>query len=451
MQPASIVDGWLEDVHREGIHACEVKRAATTTSQLELQQPSRKRRACSMQHIPSSQKRPKQIVDPQAVDSVETPRVLRSRSHTKPIATEQESSYTTSINNATASTLAKLTRATTLSQPSTWSGSKSPTRARSRSPAKTVDDLENADPPTVYLQMRHPDNELPPKVRDLNNNVMRASRRQRGLLPGIIKPLLIPHLDDCDAEDDDLFDDLADEGARDVFKDILHIHTKALNCFESDKPEASWGEEVVRPLLDLAASRTKGRIIIENVTSTIIQPLTLIPRGSGIEGLPYEGKRVDYGLFIAPTKDEVRQIKERLKKLPDGEVWSINQTEAYYLREKPLLSSIELKLTRSNHDPLLQLAIWNSAMFQRLEGLFDLTGQGDFMLPIPSLAVSGHNWQVCYSYVGENGRSRILRGMVDIGSTIDIVGMYRILRALDVIASYGANEYWPWLSGCLFS
>jgi hypothetical protein len=55
-------------------------------------------------------------------------------------------------------------------------------------------------------------------------------------------------------------------------------------------------------------------------TSTGIQPLTLIPRGSGAEGLLYEGKRVDYGLFIDPTKREARQIKERLKRLADGEV-----------------------------------------------------------------------------------------------------------------------------------
>ncbi len=210
-----------------------------------------------------------------------------------------------------------------------------------------------------------------------------------------------------------------------MFREILRIHINARKCFESDKPEASWGEEVVRPLLDLVTSRTNGRVVVENVlvplarslllltecrTSTSIQPPKLIPRGSGVEGLQYEGKRVDYGLFIEPTKVEAQQVKERLKKLPDGEVWSINQTEAYYLREKPLLSSIELKKSRSNHDPLLQLAIWNSALFQRLEGLLDLVGKGDDMPPIPSLTVSGHNWQVCYSYIEKDGCTRVSNG-----------------------------------------
>ena len=50
-----------------------------------------------------------------------------------------------------------------------------------------------------------------------------------------------------------------------MFRDVVRIHTNAQICFESDKPEASWGEEVVRPLLDLAISRTDGRAVVENV------------------------------------------------------------------------------------------------------------------------------------------------------------------------------------------
>lgn len=59
---------------------------------------------------------------------------------------------------------------------------------------------------------------------------------------------------------------------------------------------------------------------MEYSTNTNIQPPALIPRGSGVEGLQYKGKRADYGLFIESTKDETRKIKDRLKQLPDGEV-----------------------------------------------------------------------------------------------------------------------------------
>ncbi|KFY24515.1 hypothetical protein V491_02127 [Pseudogymnoascus sp. VKM F-3775] len=438
MAPGSIVDGWLEDVCGQGIHADN----NVTSIPADFEYGKRKRQPPPARG-PHRKKR-RQVLEIEAMDPIESPtRALRSGRSTR-----KGSAYTTSINNASASSLVKLTNTTTLSQTSTWSGSKSPTRARSRSPAKTVHDLENADPPTIYKQLRHPDAEVPTSVRTLNNNVMRAGRRGRALLPISIRPLLTPHLDECDAEDDSLFDDVADDAAPDMFRDVVRIHTNARICFESDKPEASWGEEVVRPLLDLAISRTDGRAVVENVTSTNIQPPTLIPRGSGVDGLLYEGKRVDYGLYIEPTKEEAQRVKDRLKRLPDGEVWSINQTEAYYLREKPLFSSIELKKSRSSDDPLLQLAIWNSALFKRLEGLLDLTQKRGSVLPIPSVTVCGHNWQVCYSYIEEDGRTRMLRGMVDIGSTLDIVGIYQILRALKVICSYGLEEYWPWLSGC---
>lgn len=40
----------------------------------------------------------------------------------------------------------------------------------------------------------------------------------------------------------------------------------------------------------------------------------------------------------------------------------------------------------------------------------------------------------------------MLRGMVDIGATDNVVGVYRILGALEVITAYGIEEYWPWLS-----
>ncbi|KAF8846964.1 hypothetical protein BDZ45DRAFT_682171 [Acephala macrosclerotiorum] len=399
MSREPIINGWLQDVYDQGTPACDGDGDGVNRRVADLEPPRKKRRMYAM----------------------EEPRVLRSNSR-------KESAYTVSINSALS-----LTKATALSQSSKG-------RARSRSPAKTVRDLENADPPTTYLQLRHPDNELPANVRRLNSQIVRSGRK--GFMPISIRDDLTPHLEECDAEDDDLFDDVNPN----TFKDILRIHTRARQCFELDKPEASWGEEVVRPLLDLAV---EGRALVENITSTNIQPPSLIPRGSGVEGLPYEGKRVDYGLFISPTKEEVGQIKDRLKKLPDGEVWSINQTEAYYLREKPLFSSVELKKTRSNHDLLLQLAIWNSALFRRIEGL--VNGAGNSMLPIPSITVAGHTWQVCYSYIDDDKTSRMLRGMLDIGSTTDIVGIYKLLRALETIVEYGTDEYWPWLSECLFS
>lgn len=69
----------------------------------------------------------------------------------------------------------------------------------------------------------------------------------------------------------------------------------------------------------------------------------------------------------------------------------MEKSRAYYLREMPLSSSIELK-SRSSDDPLLQLAMWNSALFQRLERLLGLTGKGDYMLSTASYSFSDGLW-----------------------------------------------------------
>lgn len=187
MPPGNIVDGWLEDIYDQGIHACDG--VASISADLDLHEyRGRKRQA--LPAVGPHQKKRRQVLETEAMNPVESPtRGLRSSSRAK--STQEKSAYTASINNASASSLVKLTSATTLSQSSTWSGSKSPTRARSRSPAKTVHDLENADPPTIYLQMRHPGSEVPTSVRHLNNNVMRAGRRGKGLLPSSIRVCLL--------------------------------------------------------------------------------------------------------------------------------------------------------------------------------------------------------------------------------------------------------------------
>jgi hypothetical protein len=58
---------------------------------------------------------------------------------------------------------------------------------------------------------------------------------------------------------------VVDDEAQEIFKEIVRIHVRARKCFEPDKPEASWGEEAVRPLLDLVISRMNDRAAVENV------------------------------------------------------------------------------------------------------------------------------------------------------------------------------------------
>jgi hypothetical protein len=134
-------------------------------------------------------------------------------------------------------------------------------------------------------------------------------------------------------------------------------------------------------------------------TTARISPADLVPAGAGFERLPFEAKRVDYALYIEPTTAQAHQIRKRLEKIPNMSEWSINQTDAAYLKTMPHIASIELKRSRSSIAPLIQLAIWNSALFARLGRLCSTGADPSDMMPIPSLSVSGHRWEVYYTYI----------------------------------------------------
>jgi hypothetical protein len=188
---SAIVHGWLDDVHTEKAATQGTPASANidTASPPNTPSSSFRKRSTSLNSQANQQKRRKR--NPIHVYSMEhdpepEPGLRRSRDETV------ENAYTASINAAPASgSIPSLTRlltsATTLSQSTTssWTGSRG--RKRSRSPAKTVQDLENANPPTAYLQVQHPGKDLPLYVRNLHNEIVRASKRGKGIFPQSIK------------------------------------------------------------------------------------------------------------------------------------------------------------------------------------------------------------------------------------------------------------------------
>lgn len=71
------------------------------------------------------------------------------------------------------------------------------------------------------------------------------------------------------------------------------------------------------------------------------------------------------------------------------------------------------------------------------------------MMLLPSITVTGHEWRVGYTYLRDDG-TRVFRGMVEIGKTDTTLGVLGTVYALEVLAMYGTEEYWPWLKRCLF-
>jgi hypothetical protein len=171
-----------------------------------------------------------------------------------------------------------LNRRLTLVRPSSQEDlSERSSRSRKSSPVRSAADLESAVPPIKKCEI-NPANEaeLPEDVRQLRKRV-KAYKNLRGVLPSCIKVCwrlgripLVHRLLNClivapqseitsvlgsDFEDPFYISTSSDKRTRETWlrywEEIQFIRESAQLCSDEDKPEPSWGEEVVRPLLNL--------------------------------------------------------------------------------------------------------------------------------------------------------------------------------------------------------
>ncbi|KAI9765043.1 MAG: hypothetical protein M1840_007868 [Geoglossum simile] len=333
-----------------------------------------------------------------------------------------------------------LNERTTLSYRSSSRVTSPDRKCSKRSPTRNMSDLKAAMPRIELFQIGSGGHDLPQHAKALWKNIAPFGKGI-GVLPGCLKTE-INKLCGFD-QPTPFFDEStlpASEQDRRLLECIQWIHAKAASCNQLDKPEASWGEEVVRPLLDLAVTHHEQKVQVENVTTTRIFPTNLIPLG--IHGLPSDSKRVDYCMFLSQNRDQEDWIRKCVEYEPIDEQ-GINQTDAGYIKWLPEFASFELKKENNSRDPLLQLAIWNTALSSRLACLQQPNSHPVELMPLPVVKIVGHDWKICYTYINEKGES-ILRGPDHFGSTLDVQGICRIIKGLEGIIRYGVEEYSPW-------
>ncbi|KAI9779070.1 MAG: hypothetical protein M1839_007736 [Geoglossum umbratile] len=312
--------------------------------------------------------------------------------------------------------------------------------SRASSLCKTMADLAYAEPPILCHKIHPGGKELPDNVQLLRQGVLRYTKA-KGVIPAGLKSMIEEIWEDgqplesaydsgtCPYENQQETEKL-------LLKRIHEISESAMECEGDRKPEPSWGEEVVRPLLELARHywREGGRadgpsVCIENTTAASISMPQLLPRDS--EGNRYGLKKTDYGVQQERT---------------------INQTLALYLHDKPQVAIVELKKIIPDSDPFVQLAIWGFALLNRLRLLLP-SDATKTLPPVVALEVVGHRWSIYYVHCDEIGATT-LYGPENIGSTTEVEGISQIFRVIGAIADYAVDKYWPWLdenilsSGC---
>lgn len=329
---------------------------------------------------------------------------------------------------------------------------------RSKSPSKQDTDLQLSDVAVEWVTFGTPGRSLPDEARVLLKSLPSIGDNWR-VIPGVVKRRIIEYIVNTDSKDLDekkidhwftaqegskatlaaseysLDEDITPEAELDM---VIRIKQATFECRNDDVSEAQWNSAVHFPLLDLALRRywrSKG-IWFYDITTAKISNSSLLP-GIASKAKKMQSKMVDYAMVLRPSGDLLKRIRIKLRA---EERFSINQTDARYVRFTPITLSIETKRAAIEEDSAnTQLATWVSAHFTNLEQL-TVDGSGPPILPL--LMVQGREWDFCVAQK-LNDEIVIFRDH-KLGSTGSIVGVYQLLAAIRRLAKWSDENYREW-------
>lgn len=122
-----------------------------------------------------------------------------------------------------------------------------------------------------------------------------------------------------------------------------------------------------------------------------IDPPSLCPIPANAQVYKTLERKIDFaiGLRLEPAQ---RDALEQGLYVDDHALPSINQTSSF-TRYTPMFLNIEIKKVNSGVDPLVQLAVWVTAEYNKrvIEGY-------DRSMPAVALAIVGHEWELYLAY-----------------------------------------------------
>lgn len=172
-------------------------------------------------------------------------------------------------------------------------------------------------------------------------------------------------------------------------------------------------------------------------------------------------KQVDFCLALETYDDAVKDLIYRAALGAPHE--SINHTEHFPLRFKPI--TVSIKADQINSDPapaLYEMCTWLSAQWIHLQGLLrskeSREGQQSSAQQqqppqtrppfLPGILIEGYRWSFVAATLGEErnegGWEIIIWTGIDIGSTESLRGMAQIVAALQILVDWSISTYGPW-------
>lgn len=146
-------------------------------------------------------------------------------------------------------------------------------------------------------------------------------------------------------------------------------------------------------------------------------------------------KRIDCAIGLKLSAPDRGTLKRGVYQA--DRVSSINQTSSF-VNFIPMFGNLEIKRPHTGRDPLVQLAAWIAAEFNKrtIEGYSMET-------PVLAIAVDGDKWVMFIVYAGihQHGFNLNFVGPFDMGTTVSVEGTFKILNVLIAMARYGNGEF----------
>ncbi|KAJ2992426.1 hypothetical protein NUW58_g2175 [Xylaria curta] len=227
------------------------------------------------------------------------------------------------------------------------------------------------------------------------------------------------------------------------------IVTTTGNHVHYSRTVPSWNENVHRPILNLAIQHIPA-VGVENVTRANIARDFLPGTSAQPISLPPDSKLIDYAMVLRPL-EHTRVNATRISWFIDSlEYRGFNQSPYYPLRTMPSGVFIETKVSsQKSNEAKAQLGMWLASWYGRISQ-FPCPAGGDDILPppiMPVLLVEGKSWQLYFAF--DTVSQYEVCGPIEIGSTGDLDGAYRLLAVLRILASWMATDFLEWVDYCL--
>jgi hypothetical protein len=150
---------------------------------------------------------------------------------------------------------------------------------------------------------------------------------------------------------------------------------------------------------------------------------------------------VDYSMIL-PDDAMHQAILQVLRDIPEDDQ-NINQTRSAPVKYRPITVNIEVKVPgEGKNEAMVPLAVWAAAQMEKpntLSGKLAPVG-------IPLVSVEGHDWRFYNTYQTDDGdivRQRV-RGNGHFGDSSSILGIYKIIAAIQILAEWSHTEYREW-------